>query len=239
MRFGVFTYEPRPFTTVAAIFGIALTFCLGQWQMGRAEYKQMLQERQDTLAREPAVRVGVETITAEDVQLRQVEVKGEFLPQYTVFLDNRIFRHQPGYHVATPLRIAGSNIHVLVNRGWVAASQDRNIPKVDTPKGEVLVRGTAMPYSDRFMELSTKVAEGNVWQNLVLERFRQATKLELQPFLIQQENDTDDGLAREWARPDLGRNTHLAYAFQWFALSVAILIYYLVTHVRRSALPQP
>ena len=27
---------------------------------------------------------------------------------------------------------------------------------------------------------------------------------------------------REWSRPDLGRNTHLAYAFQWYALSLAI-----------------
>lgn len=88
------------------------------------------------------------------------------------------------------------------------------------------------------MELSTKVAEGNVWQNLVFERYRQATGLELQPLVIQQESSADDGLKREWSRPDLGRNTHLAYAFQWYALSFAIFIYYLVTHVKRRPAPQ-
>lgn len=233
MIVGRFSFEPRLFTTILAVAGMALTAFLGQWQMGRADYKQALQEQQDALAKAPAVRIGGETIAATDVQLRRVEVRGEFLPQYTVFVDNRIYRHQAGYHVATPMRIAGSNVHVLVNRGWIAASQDRSLPNVKTPTGELTVSGVALPYSDRFMELSTKVAEGNVWQNLVLERYRMATKLDLQPFLIQQESEDGDGLYRDWPRPDLGRNTHLAYAFQWYALSLAILVYYLVTHVRR------
>lgn len=239
IRIGSFDFEPRPLTTVLAAAGVVLTFFLGQWQLGRADHKQALQQRQDALAAGPAVRIGGRLVEADDVLLRRVEVRGEFDPRYTVFIDNKLHRRQPGYHVATPLRIAGSQRHVLVNRGWVPASQDRSLPKVDTPAGEQLVRGTAMAYSDRFMELSTKVAEGNVWQNLVLERYRQATRLDLQPFFIQQQGDAGDGLVREWSRPDLGRNTHLAYAFQWYALSLAMLVYYLVTHVRRRSAAQP
>jgi surfeit locus 1 family protein len=96
--------------------------------------------------------------------------------------------------------------------------------------------------------LSTQVAEGPIRQNLVFERYRQDTGLDLQPFVIQQSstvNDStvnttaDDGLVRAWSRPDLGRNTHLAYAFQWYALSLAILIYYLVTHVKRRSVSKP
>ena len=238
MSAGPFAYQPRLLTTAAALIGIVLTFFLGQWQLGRADYKQALQSRQDALSREPMVRVGGDLLAVEDIQLRDVEIRGEFLPAYTVFVDNRIYKHQPGYYVATPMRIAGSRLHVLVNRGWVAAGQGRSAPTVETPAGEQVVRGTAVAYSDRFMELSTKVAEGNIWQNLVLERFRQATKLDLQPFLVQQQSDTGDGIVRDWSRPDLGRNTHLAYAFQWYALSLAILIYYLVTHVKRRPAPQ-
>ena len=110
---------------------------------------------------------------------------------------------------------------------------------ISTPAGEQLVQGVAVAWSERYLELSTKVAEGNVWQNLVFERYRQATGLELQPFVILQDSAAADGLIREWSRPDLGRNTHLAYAFQWYALSLAILIYYLVTHVKRSAASKP
>lgn len=235
---GAFSFQPRLLTTLAAVAGVVLTFFLGQWQVGRADYKQGLQIRQDALGREPAVNIGAAPLAADDVLLRKVEVRGEFAPKYTVFVDNRLYQHQPGYHVATPLRIAGSQRYVLVNRGWIAANRDRSIPVVDTPAGEQRVQGIAVAYSERYLELSTKVAEGNVWQNLVFERYRQATGLELHPFVIQQGEAAEDGLKREWSRPDLGRNTHLAYAFQWYALSFAIFIYYLVTHVKRRAPPQ-
>ena len=76
--------------------------------------------------------------------------------------------------------------------------------------------------------------EGNVWQNLTLERYRRAVPIALQPVVIQQESALDDGLAREWDPPDLGIDKHYGYAFQWFALAVTILVIYLVTHVRRS-----
>lgn len=215
--------------------GIALTLALGQWQIGRAQYKEDLQKRYEALGREPAINIGGQAIERDDVLLRRVEVRGEFEPKLTVFVDNRIYQHQPGFHVATPLRLAGTRRYVLVNRGWVASPRDRSLPVVSTPEGEQIVKGVAVAWSERYLELSTKVAEGNVWQNLVYERYRQATGLELQPFVIQQESAAADGLVRKWSRPDLGRNTHLAYAFQWYALSLAILIYYLVTHVKRHA----
>lgn len=238
IQFGAFSFRPRLLTTAAAVAGIVLTFFLGEWQISRADYKQGLQDRQDALAREPAVNVGAAPLAAEDILLRRVEVRGEFEPKFTVFVDNRLHQHQPGYHVATPLRIAGTQRYVLVNRGWVPAGLDRSLPAVKTPAGEQIVRGTAVSYSEKFMELSTKVAEGNIWQNLVFERYHQVTGLELQPFVIQQEGAADDGLKREWKRPDLGRNTHLAYAFQWYALSFAIFVYYLVTHVKRRPAAQ-
>ena len=239
INLGAFLFRPRLLTTVAAVAGIALTFMLGEWQMGRADYKQGLQDRQDALARETVVSIAAAPLAADDIILRKVEVRGEYAPKFTVFVDNRLYQHQPGYHVATPLRIAGSQRYVLVNRGWVPAGRDRSLPVIDTPSGEQLVKGTAVSYSEKFMELSTKVAEGNVWQNLVFERYHQATGLDLQPFVIQQDSVVDDGIKREWKRPDLGRNTHLAYAFQWYALSFAIFIYYLVTHVKRRPAAQP
>lgn len=238
IRFAAYEFRPRWWSSIAAAAGIALTLALGQWQIGRAQFKESLQDRYDVLSRQPAVSIGGALLEREGVLLRSVEVRGVYAPQFTVFVDNRIHKHQPGFHVATPLRIAGSQRHVLVNRGWVASPRDRSLPAISTPAGEQVVHGVAVAWSERYLELSTKVAEGNIWQNLVLERYRQATGLELQPFVILQEGGADDGLVREWSRPDLGRNTHLAYAFQWYALSLAIFIYYLVTHVKRYRTPQ-
>ncbi|MBX3665115.1 MAG: SURF1 family protein [Burkholderiales bacterium] len=239
IRFAGFEFRPRLWWTLAAVAGVALTLALGQWQVGRAQYKETLQSRHDRLGRQPVISLGSGSVDRDSVLLRRVEVRGTYAPKYTVFVDNRIHKHQPGFHVATPLRISGSDRHVLVNRGWIASPRDRSLPQVATPEGEQLVQGIAVAWSERYLELSTKVAEGNVWQNLVYERYRQATGLELQPFVLQQTEDAGDGLVREWSRPDLGRNTHLAYAFQWYALSLAIFVYYLVTHVKRTTPPKP
>ena len=73
-----------------------------------------------------------------------------------------------------------------------------------------------------------------MWQNLHFERYRQAYHVDLQPVLIQQHNDLGDGLVRAWSRPDTGVDMHRAYALQWFAMSGAIIIIYLLLNVRRK-----
>jgi len=221
--------------------GVAITIALGLWQLGRAQTKQGLQSRIDDFARQSPMAIGAGEIRADELLLRRVEARGRFDPLHAVYLDNRVYRKQPGYYVMMPLRLTGSGKYVLVNRGWVAAGAERRrTPQVETPEGEVTVRGTAVPPSERFIELSSKVAEGNIWQNMVLERYRQATRLDVHPVIIQQtENVTglNDGLVRDWPPVDLKRNTHLAYAVQWFAMAAAIFIYYVVVNVRRTSVP--
>ncbi len=232
-------FAPAGWATLATATGVALTIALGFWQLGRADTKQALQSLMDDFAKQPPLAIGAGELKTEVVLLRRVEARGRFEPRHVVYIDNRHYKHQPGYHVYMPLRLTGSEKVVLVNRGWIAAGAERNrAPLVKTPDGDVSVRGTAVPPSERFLELSSKVAEGNVWQNMVLERYRQATKLDVQPFIIQQteqaEQTPDDGLIRDWPPVDLKRNTHLAYAVQWFALAAAIFITYLVLNVRRK-----
>ena len=111
-------------------------------------------------------------------------------------------------------------MYVLVNRGWVLRDRDRSkLPNVFTPSGPVVVSGVATTATQKTLELSKEMVSGQVWENLDLERYRNMTGLQLQPVMILQQNDTEDGLVREWARPDLGIGKNLGYALQWFAMA--------------------
>ncbi len=229
-------FKPSFLTTFAAAAGILAGLALGNWQLGRAHEKEAMATRLASLSREPAVTLTVTEVDAKQMQWRRVTVRGRFEPRHAVFLDNQVHHGVAGYYVIMPLAIGGGARYVLVNRGWIAGTGERTrLPSVRTPAGPVEVSGVAVVPSHRFFELSSEVSEGRVWQNLTLERYRKAVPIPLQPVLIQQESPLDDGLVREWSPPDLGVNTHYAYAVQWFALALAILVFYLFANVRRSA----
>jgi surfeit locus 1 family protein len=230
-----FAPQLRSWPTLAAVAGILLTLALGNWQLGRAHTKIALAERIQAGNRDALVALPAEPIKAEDVAWRHVTVNGRFEPKYTVLIDNRVSHHVAGYHVVTPLRIGTSELFVLVNRGWVAGTGSRaKLPSIATPAGAVEITGLATVPPQRIFELSSRVTEGQVWQNLTLERYREAVPIALQPIVLRQENDVGDGLRREWDAPDLGVDRHYAYAFQWFALAATILAAYFFTHVKRT-----
>jgi len=232
--------RPRWIAALAAAAGIALTLSLANWQLNRAHEKEERAARLAELARDAPVSLATAGARVEDVEWRQVTARGRFEPKYGVLIDNRIRRGVAGYHVVMPLEVGkmsgGDSRYVLVNRGWIAGNPERaRLPEVRTPAETVEVTGLAVVPSLRFLELSDRAAEGRVWQNLTLERYRAAYPIALQPVMIRQESPLDDGLAREWDAPDLGVDKHYGYAFQWLALAATILVFYLVTHVRRRA----
>lgn len=229
-------FRPSFWPTLAAFFGIIATAALGNWQLGRGHDKAAMAQRVAAANRDAPIGLTGAEVRADDVEWHRVEVRGRFEPQYAVLIDNRIVRGTPGYFVITPLKIADSDRYVLVNRGWIAGTGSRTaLPQVTTPEQTLRITGLATVPTKRYLELSAAAMEGKVWQNLTLDRYRAAFPVALQPVVIQQDNDTKDGLTREWSAPDLGIDKHYAYAFQWFVMAAAILIIYGVTNVRKAA----
>jgi len=222
--------------TLAALAGVVATLALGNWQLGRGHEKAVLAQRIDTASHDAPIGLTGAQVNADDVVWRRVEASGRFEPKYAVLIDNRIVRGAVGYYVVMPLKIEGSERYVLVNRGWVAGTGSRDtLPQIATPAQPVRITGLATAPSKRYLELSTKTVEGNVWQNLTLERYRATVPIALQPVVIQQDSKLDDGLVREWSAPDLGIDKHYAYAFQWFVMAAAIVIIYIACNVRKNA----
>ena len=96
--------------TMAAVIAMLVTASLGRWQLRRAAEKEAYQAQLDARAAMPALE-GHSLLTPlapsaqEELQHRQVVLQGEWLPQYTVYLDNRQMQGRPGFYVLTPLRL--------------------------------------------------------------------------------------------------------------------------------------
>ena len=164
--------------------------------------------------------------------LPHASVEGEFLPRFTVYLDNKLNHGRVGYEVITPLKLRdGSN--VLVNRGWVAAGTTRDaLPEVRTPAGEVRIEGIALAGLPRVLGLQKDA--GKVRQNLDVERFGFETGLRLEPRVIEQHSDLPDGLARDWPAHDLGIEKHQGYALQWYSLAALAVVLLIVLSFRKA-----
>jgi len=229
-------FRPGPFMTAATLAFCALTLALGLWQTRRAAEKDSLQAMLDRRTGEPPLILPPAPAGWDAVAMRRVSARGEYAERFGILLDNKVHRGRVGYEVVTPLRIAGSDLHVLVNRGWVAAGRTRDdLPQVPAIRGPQTVEGIAVMPAERVYELAADTPRSAVWQHLVLDRYRAWSGLELAPFVLQQTNDAGDGLVREWDRPDTGADRHRSYALQWFSFTALAVVLYVVLNTKRRA----
>ena len=230
-------FRPGFAPTLLAIAGLALLVSLGNWQMRRADEKLARQALFDT-RQTATLALPAKKVVAEQYEWARISARGEFVAAKTVLLDNKVAHGRAGYQVVTPLRLEGGQIALLVNRGWVAAGSRREVlPAIETPAGLQQLEGIAVVPTARFVELGkdAAAADGRVWQNLTLERAGASTGLDLQPVVMQQTNDTKDGLERAWEPPNLGADKHRSYALQWYSIAVLILVLYVLLNFRKKS----
>jgi surfeit locus 1 family protein len=216
--------------TVAALAFGALTARLGVWQLDRAAQKIALQravEERALLPAIPAPQLAHDAREAGAQLHRRVRLEGRWLPERTVWLENRPMDGRAGFYVVTPLQLAEGRA-VLVQRGWQPRDlRDRTLrPPLDTPAGVVTVRGRIAPPPGRLYEFGAADA-GPIRQNLDLDAFARETGLQLAPLsVLQTEGPAGDGLRRDWPAPAFDVHRHQGYAFQWFALSALTFVLY-------------
>ena len=218
----------RALVWAVALAAMALTASLGRWQLSRAAEKEASQAAVAERQRLPALDGASLAQALSDDQAREllhraITLRGQWLADRTVFLDNRPMARQTGFYVLTPLRLTGSDRVVLVQRGWAPRHQvDRSLlPPVQTPTGEVQVSGRIAAHPPRVYQLGQEQG-GAIRQNLDLDAWRAETGLPLAPMLVVQTGAASDGLQRDWPEAASGVEKHYGYAFQWFGLCTLI-----------------
>ena len=214
--------------SLAAAAGIGVTLALGAWQVGRAGEKLALHAAiEQRKAMPPIGAPSLLAMPPAELIHRPVVLRGTWVAQHTVFLDNRQMQGKPGFYVVTPLKLEGSSSAVLVERGWVQRNfvQRDKLPAIETPPGVVEVSGRMAPPPSKLYEFAG-AAPGPIRQNLDLAQFRAETGLALLDLSVQQTGAPSEGLLRNWPEAATGVEKNYGYAFQWWALSALIAILY-------------
>jgi surfeit locus 1 family protein len=207
-----YSFRPRGWALALAACACAAFIALGNWQARRAEEKRS---------------------AAAELESKRLSLRGVFLPELTVLLDNKVRNHRAGYEVITPLRLDGE--HVLVNRGWIAAGRTREaLPEVRTPPDEVRVEGIKLERLPRVLHME-KAESTKVRQSMDISEFAAQTGLRLKPFFLEQHSPADDGLLRDWPRADAGVEKHESYSLQWYSFAALAVILLVVLSFRRVA----
>lgn len=236
-----FRFKLIPFVATALL--VTLGIQLGNWQERRAAQKISAQDKlaHGNLAG-PLVLNG-QPLATDAVEFRRVSATGQFVAGWPLYLDNRPYQGRSGFYVLMPFKIAGSGMHVLVQRGWLPrdSAQHDKLPAYATPAGTVTIEGVARLNAGHVMQLGTAppLAPKAIVQNADPLQVAAQSGLTMQPFVLQQTapakpGGDDTAMARDWALPAMSVEKHQGYAFQWYALAAMAVIFFVVNGFRRA-----
>ena len=219
-----------------AIILFAVSACLGMsvFQVYRASVKA---ERYDQmLAAQSAAPIFLNKMTPQtssyfvSLDLHQATLKGKWLADKTIFLDNKLRNRWVGYHVLTPFQLEASTSVILVNRGWVLAPRLRSeLPSIATSDTQIELSGSLRHFEQRVFELKAEPPAGRVWQHVREDEYRKhsglSAELNVLPLMLLQTSVADDGLVREWTSPEHPAMHHIGYALMWLIFSIMAAAY--------------
>lgn len=242
VRLGSRLFQPTALMSIATLAALAGLISLGRWQLHRADEKRALY---DAFA---AGTDSVRTLEADTPALpryQHVRASGRYDSGRQVLIDNMSnSRNQAGYYVITPFELTGGG-WVLVNRGWVPLGASRaDRPAVDVPSNarEIAGRtdnlpragiqmGDRLPLAPPYPVVANFPTRAEITALLHESRWTDAAQV------ILLDAREPDGYLREWQPPGFPPMRHIAYAVQWFGLAAALAVIYVVTNLRRVAVP--
>jgi surfeit locus 1 family protein len=243
VRLGNRTFRPALWPTLAMLLLCALFLRLGVWQWQRAEYKRGLQAAYAAESALPPLSLNdaVQTHSVDTLpRYRHLSADGSYDDAHQILLQDITHDGVVGYEVLTPFVLSTGGAQVLVDRGWVAAdARTSAAPAIDVssaPRRVTVVLGS-LPVPGLRLGQGAPPAAG--WPKVLF--YPQPADLaalygpKLLPAVLLLDADQADGYVRE-THLELGfpPERHLAYAFQWLALGLAVFIVWFWVNLRRQ-----
>jgi len=212
----------KAITVVLYGCSLALLLSLGFWQVDRAQQKTTLLTLADGKDKEPQL-IQQAPSDWNALNYQPVVLQGEWLPEQSFLVDNRVYKREVGYELLTPFRLADGSL-LMVNRGW-QPKQDASTALAapgDTVSGVVYL-------PSRGYSIGEAIAAAEQWPAislyLDLEAFSARLQQPLQPVVLVVDKLDQNALIPIWTPVVSGPERHWGYAAQWFGLALVLMIF--------------
>lgn len=233
----------RDYLLLALSLVIAGVFTrLGFWQISRMYERRAFNTVTERRFAAPPVALDKLPRDSAALRFRRARIRGTYDYARQIVVANRTRNGSPGINVLTPLRTAGSDTAVLVNRGWVYSPDALNVDLTAWREADTV---NAVGYVDPFGERGGNASAGprvrrGVYRWLDQLALAMDIPYPLAPFAVVLEADSvalprtgaenreatsaTRGAPPRIPRPTLDEGPHRSYAIQWFsfaAISIA------------------
>jgi surfeit locus 1 family protein len=221
---------PRRPLLLLLIAAVVAAVCvrLGIWQLDRLQQRRtanaLVSSRLDSAVVAPAA-LPADTTAA---RYRRVRVSGSWDYANEIVLSGRAREGSPGVNLLTPLRVAGADTAILVNRGWVYAPDATTMTPSEWREADT---ATVTGFVTTFRTADSPL-DAVVPGRMRTLRYADAAALDsllpypFAPYTVTMVEPLPADPARAPARltpPPLDEGSHLSYAFQWFSFAAIAL----------------
>lgn len=226
-------FRPQWPTTLTLLLLCPLFVRAGVWQLDRAAQKAELAQRVERQQQLPPLAIDA-TLTTQALY-RPGTARGTLESGDRILLENRKRDGRPGVHLIVPLRLPGSDVRLLIDRGWLA--YDAPLPPADAePTAGYQTRGLIAPPPVPPLRLGSDTLWGERWPYLDTERLAARHRYPVLPVvLIEDPRQAAEVVAALDRKEKSGM--HTGYALQWFAFALIAVAGWLGLSLTREDRP--
>lgn len=201
---------------------------LGTWQVKRLQWKEaLIKTYNDEYARDPLENAfdseTLQAVTLKNPAMAYGSVRGQFHHDLEILIGPRTNDGQPGYHVITPLSIAGGNGRVLVNRGWVPLDKADPATRLETQTdGMVTLTGMARLPDKPNPFTPDNDPDNHTWYSVNTKDIALAVNMPNFPDTVFYAETQQPALNGDYPAMvptrTIPNNNHLQYAIFWFTM---------------------
>lgn len=213
--------------TLFTLIALPILCGLGTWQWYRAVEKQELEARYAQQQAQPPITLTTANL-ADLPDYQRVMVQGHFDNDHTWLLDNKQRHGKVGFEVVTSF-VLDDGQRLLVNRGWLAAGKTRaQLPTIDAIEGEVTLFAELVSVVEHpLLDAHTEQAD---WPRIIMAidipPMEQQLQEALLPRYVRLDESSPGALVTDWQAVNMTPEKHIGYAFQWFAMALALIIWF-------------